>query len=160
MAIAGMPNSAAFVTSWSIRAAPSSSENSVWVWRWTKLGPMRSLIFRGGKPVENHILVIPAVAMVPSGRRAVQPPRWRNMMRLSYSSLSTYERCPAAFKFQYEDRLPGTTSPAMAFGDTLHRTLHRFHDRPVPEAPALADLLEMLEGEWVGGAYRDPGEES
>jgi len=48
----------------------------------------------------------------------------------------------------------------MAFGDTLHRTLHRFHDRPVPVAPALADLLEMLEGEWVGGAYRDPGEES
>jgi hypothetical protein len=27
-------------------------------------------------------------------------------MRLSYSSINTYETCPAKFKFQYEDRVP------------------------------------------------------
>ena len=80
-------------------------------------------------------------------------------MRLSYSAISTYELCPAKYRFQYEERLPTTTSPALAFGDSLHRTLHRFHDRPVPVAPSLEELHEMLEGEWVGEGYRDPSEE-
>jgi putative RecB family exonuclease len=81
-------------------------------------------------------------------------------MRLSYSSINTYERCPQAFKFQYEDRLPTSSSPALAFGDSLHRALHRFHDRPVPVAPSIEELLELLEGEWVSDGYRDPGEEA
>ena len=81
-------------------------------------------------------------------------------MRLSYSSISTYERCPAAFKFQYEDRLPTSSSPALAFGDSLHRALHRFHDRPVPVAPTIDELDEMLAGEWNPDGYRDPSEEA
>jgi RecB family exonuclease len=81
-------------------------------------------------------------------------------MKLSYSSISTYETCPAKYKFQYEEKLPTTTSPALSFGDALHRTLHRFHDRPVPVAPSLEELHEMLDAEWVGEGYRDPGEES
>ena len=80
-------------------------------------------------------------------------------MRLSYSAISTYELCPAKYRFQYEQRFPTTTSPALAFGDSLHRTLYRFHDRPVPVAPSLEELHEMLEGEWVGEGYRDPSEE-
>ena len=81
-------------------------------------------------------------------------------MRLSYSSISTYETCPAKFKFQYEERLPTSRSPALSFGDSLHRTLFRFHDRPVPVAPSLAELHEMLEAEWVSEGFGDPGEEA
>ena len=80
-------------------------------------------------------------------------------MKLSYSSISTYETCPAKYKFQYEERLPTTSSPALSFGDALHRTLRRFHDRPVPVAPSLEELYEMLDAEWVDEGYRDPGEE-
>jgi putative RecB family exonuclease len=80
-------------------------------------------------------------------------------MRLSYSSISTYETCPAKYRFQYETRLPTSSSPALAFGETLHRTLYRFHDRPVPVAPSLPELHEMLEGEWVSDGYRDESEE-
>jgi putative RecB family exonuclease len=80
-------------------------------------------------------------------------------MRLSYSSIQTYETCPAKYRFQYEDRLPTSTSPALAFGDTLHRTLHRFHDRPVPVAPSLDELHEMLLLEWVPDGYRGAEEE-
>src|SRR5437899_9309344 len=80
-------------------------------------------------------------------------------MKLSYSSISTYETCPAKFRFQYEQRLPTVRSPALAFGDSLHRTLHRFHDRPVPVAPSVQELHEMLEGEWVSDGYRDHSEE-
>jgi RecB family exonuclease len=80
-------------------------------------------------------------------------------MRLSYSSINTYETCPAKFKFQYEDRVPQAPSPALAFGDSLHRALHRFHNRPVPVPPPLEELHELLELSWVSEGFRDESEE-
>ena len=80
-------------------------------------------------------------------------------MRLSYSSINTYETCPAKFKFQYEDRVPQRSSPALSFGDSLHRALFRFHDRPVPVAPPLAELHELLDLHWVGDGYASDSEE-
>ena len=81
-------------------------------------------------------------------------------MRLSYSSLSTYETCPAKFRFQYQERLPTGPSPALSFGDSLHKALRRFHDRPVPVAPSLPELQEFLQDEWVTEGYRNPEEEA
>ena len=80
-------------------------------------------------------------------------------MKLSYSAINTYETCPAKFRFQYEERLPTGTSPALSFGDSLHRALYRFHDRPVPVAPSLEELWEFLDDEWVADGYRDEAEE-
>ena len=80
-------------------------------------------------------------------------------MRLSYSSINTYETCPAKFKFQYEDRIPSGTSPALAFGDSLHRSLHLFHDRPVPVPPSLDELHDMLEASWVSEGFSGESEE-
>lgn len=80
-------------------------------------------------------------------------------MRLSYSSINTYETCPAKFKFQYEDRVPQGASPALAFGDSLHRALHLFHGRPVPIPPSLAELHEMLEISWVSNGFSGESEE-
>jgi RecB family exonuclease len=80
-------------------------------------------------------------------------------MRLSYSSMNTYELCPAKFKFQYEDRVPQGRSAALSFGDSLHRALHLFHNRPVPVAPKVDELLEMLEACWVSEGFVDASEE-
>jgi RecB family exonuclease len=80
-------------------------------------------------------------------------------MRLSYSSINTYETCPAKYRFQYEDHLPAPPSPALSFGDSLHRALHRFHSRPVPVAPSLAELHEILDAVWVGEGFSDVSEE-
>ena len=80
-------------------------------------------------------------------------------MRLSYSSINTYETCPAKFKFQYEDRVPQAPSPALSFGDSLHQALHLFHNRPVPVAPSLEELLEMLEATWVSEGFSGESEE-
>jgi putative RecB family exonuclease len=80
-------------------------------------------------------------------------------MRLSYSSMNTYELCPAKFKFQYEDRVPQGRSAALSFGDSLHRALHLFHNRPVPVAPSADELLEMLEACWVSEGFVDASEE-
>ena len=80
-------------------------------------------------------------------------------MRLSYSSMNTYELCPAKFRFQYEDRVPQGRSAALSFGDSLHRALHLFHNRPVPVAPSVDELLEMLEACWVSEGFVDASEE-
>jgi putative RecB family exonuclease len=80
-------------------------------------------------------------------------------MRLSYSSINTYETCPAKFKFQYEERVPTGTSPALSFGDSLHQALFRFHDRPVPVAPSLPDLWAILEDVWTSVGYSSESEE-
>lgn len=80
-------------------------------------------------------------------------------MRLSYSSIDTYETCPAKFKFQYEDKVPRSPSPALSFGDSLHRALYLFHNRPVPVPPSLAELHDMLEASWVSEGFTTPSEE-
>src|SRR5436190_1663952 len=173
-AMAGMPNSAAFAHSSSTREAPSSKEYSLCVCRWTKLSDAigsndmgyprhpeqtESATRRGG---ENLLIKLHPCN---SGRTQLTlrtRPSSRGdaaRMKLSYSSINTYETCPAKYKFQYEDRLPTTSSPALSFGDVLHRTLFRFHDRPVPVAPSVDELLEMLDAEWSSDGYRDPSEE-
>ena len=76
-------------------------------------------------------------------------------MRLSYSSINTYETCPAKFKFQYEDRVPQARSAALSFGDSLHRALYLFHNRPVPVPPSVGELHDMLEASWVSGSSRN-----
>jgi RecB family exonuclease len=80
-------------------------------------------------------------------------------MRLSYSSIDTYETCPAKFKFQYEDRLPGKPSPALSFGDSLHQALFHWHNRPVPVPPPLEELHEILDGVWRRDGYTDQSQE-
>ncbi len=80
-------------------------------------------------------------------------------MRLSYSSINTYETCPAKFRFQYEEKLPQSPSPALSFGDSLHRALHHFHNRPVPVAPSLEELLEILDAVWVSDGFGNASEE-
>jgi RecB family exonuclease len=80
-------------------------------------------------------------------------------MHLSYSSISAYEACPAKYRFQYEERVPTAPSPALSFGESLHRALHRFHDRPVPVAPSREELWAMLNDVWVSEGYEGPAEE-
>jgi PD-(D/E)XK nuclease superfamily len=42
-------------------------------------------------------------------------------MRLSYSSISKYKECPAAFKYAYIDKLPMVENAAMLRGSRLHK---------------------------------------
>jgi RecB family exonuclease len=80
-------------------------------------------------------------------------------MRLSFSSIQTYETCPAKFKFQYEDRMPTRASPALSFGDSLHKALFHWHNRPVPVPPPLEELYEILDGVWVADGYETEAEQ-
>ncbi len=79
--------------------------------------------------------------------------------RLSYSSISTYETCPAKFRFQYQERLPQKPSAALSFGDSLHQALFHWHNRPVPVPPPLEELHEILDSVWVSDGYSSEAEE-
>src|SRR5205085_1822002 len=167
MASAGIPNACAFSNSPLILDAPSSSENSVCVCRWTKL--FAAIGSREAPPIDCHaglgVEVIPEdpvdnvgisymLVILPARRLHSAPAHGQDgepespTMKLSYSSIDTYETCPARYKFQYEDKLPRQETPALSFGDVLHRVLYRFHNRPVPVAPSLEEMHEMLEDEW------------
>jgi putative RecB family exonuclease len=80
-------------------------------------------------------------------------------MKLSYSSINTYETCPAKYRYEYQDRVPSRSSPALSFGDSLHRALYLFHDRPVPVPPSLGELWSSLDDVWVADGFRDEAEE-
>lgn len=79
--------------------------------------------------------------------------------RLSYSSLSTYERCGLQFKFQYVDRLPPKPSPILAFGNSLHEALRHWYNQPVPVPPPLEELLTFLDEAWDSTSFRHAAEE-
>jgi len=80
-------------------------------------------------------------------------------IRLSYSSISTYELCPLQYRFRYLEGKPGRRTSALVFGESLHEALRRFHAQPVPVAPPLEKLLAYLDESWDTAAYRSPQEE-
>jgi putative RecB family exonuclease len=80
-------------------------------------------------------------------------------IRLSYSSISTYELCPLQYRFRYIESRPGRRTPALGFGESLHEALRRFHAQPVPVAPNLEVLLGYLDDAWDPAAYRSEQEE-
>ena len=80
-------------------------------------------------------------------------------IRLSYSSISTYELCPLQYKFRYLEGKPGRRTPALGFGESLHEALRRFHAQPVPVAPSVEQLLAYLDDAWDTAAYRSEKEE-
>ncbi len=80
-------------------------------------------------------------------------------LRLSYSSISTYELCPLQYKFKYVEREEGVRTPALAFGESLHEALRLFHHQPVPVAPGIGQLLAYLDQVWDASVYADEREE-
>lgn len=80
-------------------------------------------------------------------------------MRLSYTSLNTYETCPAKYRFSYLEDHPYRAAPALSFGNSLHEALYRWHARPVPVPPPLGELLDTLEAVWISDGYADEAEE-
>lgn len=80
-------------------------------------------------------------------------------LRLSYSAISAYEKCPLSYKFQYVDKLEAAPSPYLSFGRSLHSALEWLYSSKVPEPPSLEDLLMRLDACWEGDGYCDQQEE-
>ena len=80
-------------------------------------------------------------------------------MRLSYSSISTYQNCPLAYKFRYIDRLPTKRTRYLSFGSSLHAILAYFYEAASVKPPSLDRLLEYLPQVWESEGYSDSSEE-
>lgn len=80
-------------------------------------------------------------------------------IRLSYSAVSAYERCPLSYRYQYVDGLEVEPSPQLSFGRSLHAALQRLYARDVPVAPSLEEFLSYLEECWDREGFQDAEEE-
>lgn len=80
----------------------------------------------------------------------------------SASRLKRYEECPAAFKYEYIDKLPTPKSPAMDRGNVIHKGLEDFilnKTDALPDAKAIEQfrpfytelraLKPIVEQEWA-----------
>jgi hypothetical protein len=45
------------------------------------------------------------------------------LLRLSYSAVSTYEKCPLSYRFQYIEKIEVKPTPYLSFGKSLHSAL-------------------------------------
>lgn len=67
---------------------------------------------------------------------------------LSYSSISTYQRCPRKWKFRYLEKIPTISSAPLAFGGAFHNTIEDF----IVEG---GDLLDHWEERWMEKTQED-----
>ncbi len=80
-------------------------------------------------------------------------------MRLSYSAISTYQKCPLSYKFLYVDRLPTKPSHHLSFGSSIHSALEFFYNVEVAEPCSLDRLLEELDNVWLSEGYENESHE-
>jgi len=81
------------------------------------------------------------------------------LLRLSYSAVSAYEKCPLTYRVQYVERIEVKPTPYLSFGRSLHSALEWLYDRQSPIPPSLEELLSFLESCWSSEGFSDREEE-
>lgn len=79
----------------------------------------------------------------------------RGRLRLSFTRVDTFERCPRRFRYQYVDGLPQRPAPQLSFGSSVHDVLEWVYDRKLPELPSLDETLQRLFEVWDSSGYAD-----
>jgi len=76
-------------------------------------------------------------------------------LRLSFTRVDTFERCPRLFRYQYVDGLPQAPAPQLSFGSSIHAALEWLYDRKHPVLPSLEELHQTLYDVWDSSGYVD-----
>lgn len=79
-------------------------------------------------------------------------------MRISYSSVGTYQTCPLKYKYQHIDRIPEPKSKEAVFGTLIHAVLKYIHT-PALLSPSLDQALDYYAKGWNSEVYEDELEE-
>jgi len=79
-------------------------------------------------------------------------------MRLSYSSLNTFQTCPLKYKFQEIDKIKVPKSKEAVFGSTVHSTMKFIHT-PGILSPTLDQAMEHFQNSWNSAVFEDENEE-
>jgi len=77
-------------------------------------------------------------------------------MRISYSALDLFERCPLAYKFKYIDRLKAPERPELFFGSLIHKVVQEALRRDPVTVP-VKDLLEYYHDNWRSEPFANKG---
>ena len=78
-------------------------------------------------------------------------------MRVSYSGLETFKRCPLKFKLQYLDKIRTAKSTEALFGTLIHKTLKMLHE-PGLLIPTEEELLKFFADNWNPSSYQNERE--
>lgn len=76
-------------------------------------------------------------------------------LRLSFSRVDVFERCPRRFRYQYVDGLPQSPAPQLSFGTSIHAVLEWIYDRKHPVLPSLDETLGILFERWDSSGYAE-----
>jgi putative RecB family exonuclease len=79
-------------------------------------------------------------------------------MRISYSSLDTYQNCPLKYKFKEIDHIKEPKSKEAVFGSVLHDTMKFIHT-PGILSPTLDQAMEHFGNIWNPAVFDSPDEE-
>lgn len=79
-------------------------------------------------------------------------------IKLSYSRISQFQRCPARYRALYIDEIPPRPKATYSFGGTIHKTLEEFYRYKKGE-PSLDYLLELYKENWINLGFEDKEKE-
>lgn len=79
-------------------------------------------------------------------------------MRISYSSVGTYQTCPLKYKYQHVDRIPEPKSKEAVFGTLVHAVMKYVHT-PALLSPTVEQALDYFAKGWNSEVYEDELEE-
>jgi DNA helicase II / ATP-dependent DNA helicase PcrA len=71
----------------------------------------------------------------------------------SFSQITTFEHCPAQYRYQYLQKIPIAPSGVQNFGISIHQALHQFFKRAQKGGVSLEDLLALYQANWLSFGY-------
>ena len=79
-------------------------------------------------------------------------------MRISYSTLDTYQNCPLKYKFREIDKIKEPKSKEAVFGTLIHSVMKYIHT-PSPLSPTVEQALDYFAKGWNSEIYENEMEE-
>jgi DNA helicase II / ATP-dependent DNA helicase PcrA len=78
-------------------------------------------------------------------------------LKLSFSRIDAFKRCPLRYKFQYIYHLAEPMSHSLSFGSSIHNALNVFYqDLKHGKKPSLDLLKDLFEKHWIPLGYTSP----
>lgn len=85
------------------------------------------------------------------------PAPTQSPLNLSFTQLDRYEKCPRAFWFEFDLKIPPAPSPVLGFGAAVHQALERFYkDVKDEKKPSKENLIAYFEKEFNDEAVANP----
>lgn len=88
----------------------------------------------------------------------------RQKERISYSHISTFEKCPLMYSYRYIERVPVPPSKYLSFGNSIHAAIEEFQkiyflsEKPLTDTDSEDLIVELLNKHWKSEGYDSQSE--